>query len=54
VPRHLTREVDHFFSIYKELEAKQAKTFGYKGVEAAEKVIMNGYKLYNKKRESNL
>jgi inorganic pyrophosphatase len=54
VPRHFIREVDHFFSIYKELEGKRVRTFGYKGLEEAERVIMNGYGLYNKKGESDL
>jgi inorganic pyrophosphatase len=53
VPRHFTREVDHFFSVYKELEGKRVKTFGYKGVEEAEQVIVNGHGLYNKKKKSD-
>jgi inorganic pyrophosphatase len=54
LPRHFTIEVNHFFSIYKELEGKQVITFGYKGVEEAEKVIMNGHKLYIKKEGLSL
>jgi inorganic pyrophosphatase len=48
LPKHFMREVDHFFSIYKELEGKSVKTFGYKGATEAGKVIMKGYELYNK------
>lgn len=54
IPKHFKREMDHFFSIYKELEDKKVKTFGYKGVEEAERVIMDGYKLYNNKKELDL
>jgi inorganic pyrophosphatase len=54
IPQHFIREVDHFFSIYKELEDKRVKTFGYKGAEEAEKVIMDGYRLYNNKKELDL
>lgn len=53
LPRHFTREVDHFFSIYKELEGKQVKTFGYKGFEQAEKIIMDGHEAYNKEKSSS-
>ncbi len=51
IPKHFIREVDHFFSIYKELEGKKVKTFGYKGAEEAEKVIMNAYRLYNNNKK---
>lgn len=54
IPKHFIREVDHFFSIYKDLEGKKVKTFGYKGSEEAEKVIINGYKIYNNKKELDL
>jgi inorganic pyrophosphatase len=47
LPPHLTKEIDHFFSIYKDLEGKQVETFGYRGTEEAEKVIMNGYEQYH-------
>ncbi len=54
LPQHFTKEVDHFFSIYKDLEGKKVTTFGYKGADEAEKAITNGYQLYNKKMQQGL
>jgi inorganic pyrophosphatase len=50
LPKHHVREIDHFFSIYKDLEGKQAETSGYRGAEEAEKVVMNGHELFTSKR----
>ncbi|MBI4496141.1 MAG: inorganic diphosphatase [Deltaproteobacteria bacterium] len=35
VPPHFLREVEHFFLIYKELEGKKVRSFGWEGREAA-------------------
>ncbi len=35
VPRHLLDEIEHFFSIYKDLERKTVKTEGFGDREAA-------------------
>lgn len=40
LPGHLTKEIEHFFDVYKQLEpAKFADTRGFEGREAAEKEI---------------
>ena len=36
---HLLREIEHFFSIYKELEGKQTQMHGWKDANAARKII---------------
>jgi len=49
IPEHFMKEVNEFFSTYKDLEGKKVVTFGYKGAEDAGKVIMDGHALYNNK-----
>lgn len=39
VPAHLLKEIEHFFSIYKDLEKKSVKIIGWKDRAAAENVI---------------
>jgi inorganic pyrophosphatase len=39
VPRHLLREIEHFFTIYKDLEEKEVRVDGWEGLGRAEKVI---------------
>lgn len=39
VPPHLLKEIDHFFSIYKELEGKKTKVKGWEDLQEAVKVI---------------
>ena len=39
VPPHLLDEIEHFFRIYKDLEQKKVKVEGWKGLDAAIKVI---------------
>jgi inorganic pyrophosphatase len=39
VPEHLLREIEHFFTIYKQLEEKATSTHGWDDEEAARKVI---------------
>lgn len=39
VPPHLLREIEHFFDVYKDLEAKPVKVHGWEGVEVAHRVI---------------
>jgi inorganic pyrophosphatase len=36
---HLLREIEHFFSIYKNLEGKRTEMSGWEGAEAAHKII---------------
>lgn len=39
VPPHLLKEIEHFFSIYKELEEKETKVEGWEEHESAIKII---------------
>jgi inorganic pyrophosphatase len=39
VPRHLLRELEHFFSVYKDLEEKKTATFGWRPASEAMAVI---------------
>jgi len=39
VPPHLLKEIEHFFTIYKELEAKKTRVAGWEDCESAIKVV---------------
>ena len=43
---HVRREIEHFFTIYKELEGRVTSTFGWGTVEDAYRVILEGRKAY--------
>jgi inorganic pyrophosphatase len=43
---HLLREINHFFSIYKDLEGKRTKMLGWQDVTAAQKIIMDSHQRY--------
>lgn len=43
---HLRREIEHFFTIYKELEHKKARILGWSGPAAAHKIINASRKRY--------
>lgn len=43
---HTRREIEHFFTIYKELEGRVTATLGWGGPEDAEQVILDGRKKY--------
>jgi inorganic pyrophosphatase len=44
--QHTLREIEHFFSIYKNLEGKKTKIAGWDSVEAARKIIVDGQKRF--------
>ena len=46
VPPHLLKEIQHFFSIYKELEKKKTGVEGWEDRESAIKIIEESYKRY--------
>ncbi|MDN5277072.1 MAG: inorganic pyrophosphatase [Clostridiales bacterium] len=50
VPPHLLREVEHFFSIYKELENKEVMIEGWQTKDAAIRVIMQARERYMLKK----
>ncbi len=39
VPHHLLREIEHFFAVYKELEAKKTAVLGWRDLEEALDVL---------------
>jgi inorganic pyrophosphatase len=39
IPAHSRKEVEHFFTIYKELEGVKVRTHGWRGLEAAHRAI---------------
>lgn len=39
LPSHLPKELEHFFSVYKELEGKETKVLEWKGATAAHEAI---------------
>ena len=45
---HLLREIEHFFSIYKNLEGKKTEIAGWSGADAARKIIVEGQKRLKK------
>jgi inorganic pyrophosphatase len=46
VQEHILREVDHFFSVYKNLEGKQTKVIGWKDREDAFAVIRSSHERF--------
>jgi inorganic pyrophosphatase len=38
---HLLLEIEHFFTVYKELEAKSTRVVGWQNAEAARSVVMD-------------
>lgn len=48
VPPHLLKEIEHFFSIYKDLELKKTKIYGWDSAEVARDIIKSCYKRHNK------
>src|SRR6266850_7126693 len=47
---HVRREIEHFFTIYKELEGRTTTTLGWKGPAEARRVIVEARKKYLAKR----
>ena len=46
---HLLREIEHFFSVYKELEAKRTRIEGWEDASAARKIVTESQERYLKK-----
>jgi len=53
VPPHLLKEIEHFFSIYKELEHKKTGAEGWKSRESAIKVIIESRQRYQKEQSNH-
>lgn len=51
VPKHLLKEIEHFFSVYKHLENKEVQTLGWQDADVAKNEIMKSLDLFTKKYE---
>lgn len=49
VQPHVLREIEHFFSVYKDLEGKRTKALGWKDREAAHEVIGSSHRRYTER-----
>jgi inorganic pyrophosphatase len=47
---HVRREIEHFFTIYKELEGRATSTLGWKDVNEARHVIREYWNTYLKRK----
>lgn len=54
VPPHLLKEIEHFFSIYKQLEKKKTGVEGWDGLDQALKVIKESEERFIKKQRHEL
>ena len=50
---HTIKEIQHFFSTYKQLQKKEVSVNGYKGRKAAEDAFTRGIKLYREKFDTH-
>ena len=46
VPQHVLREIEHFFSVYKDLEGKRTKVLGWQDRARAQEVIRASHQRY--------
>lgn len=54
VPPHLLKEIEHFFSVYKDLEEKKTDIEGWEDRRAALRVIKEAYKRYRNQNLKNV
>ncbi len=52
VQPHVLREIEHFFSIYKDLEGKRTKALGWKNRDIAQEVIHSSHERYMEQRKA--
>ena len=48
---HLLREIEHFFSIYKELESKRTRIKGWENADVARKIVTESQERYTSNRK---
>lgn len=51
---HLLLEIEHFFSVYKELEAKQTRIKGWEDADAARKIVAESQERYLKQTNNKV
>lgn len=49
IPEHLLKEIEHFFSVYKNLEGKEVETLGWEDAEAAKAELLVSLEMYKEK-----
>lgn len=49
IPEHLLKEIEHFFSVYKNLEEKEVETLGWEDAEAAKAELLVSLEMYKEK-----
>ena len=49
--QHVLREIEHFFSVYKQLEGKHTEVKGWKTAAQAHRVILAGHKRFETEKE---
>ena len=49
IPAHIRREIEHFFTIYKELEDRPTATLGWGDVNDARKIVLKSRENYRKR-----
>jgi inorganic pyrophosphatase len=54
VAEHVRREIEYFFSIYKELEGKNVKTHGWRGLQDAQDAIRSSRDRYLARHTENI
>jgi inorganic pyrophosphatase len=47
VPKHVLKEIEHFFKVYKDLENKETHIVGWEGVDKANELIDDALARYN-------
>ena len=52
INKHTLKEIEHFFSTYKNIQEKEVKTNGFKGAEDAKSAYDRSLTLYNDKYAS--
>jgi inorganic pyrophosphatase len=50
VPPHLLKEIEHFFKIYKDLENKPTKVYGWDNRDAAVEIIKQSFERYKSQK----
>ncbi len=50
LPRHLLKELEHFFGIYKDLEGKETAVLGWEPVLQAHEIIRNAISAYGREK----
>jgi inorganic pyrophosphatase len=50
---HIRHEIEHFFTIYKELEGRATATLGWGGLQATRKIVLKSRDNYLKKRSAS-